>query len=118
MAVQGERRLASGTAVRIRPGHFPVGNRGGFFLLQLTAIRDIFAELDGVVRWGRDDRKVDEALFYIDVKPGDARLKEVVNRIRVWKDMAGQGAGAPVDLTSRTRRNAAKAMEHRQKSAA
>ncbi|MEX2985646.1 hypothetical protein [Streptomyces sp. C36] len=113
-----ESNLASGTAVRIRPGHFPVGNHGGFFPLQLMAIRDILAELDGAVRWGGDDRKVDEALFYVDVKPGDVRLREVANKIRGWQEMAGQGAGAPVDLAAPARRNAAKALERRQKSAA
>ncbi|MEV4504951.1 hypothetical protein AB0K19_23600 [Streptomyces klenkii] len=113
-----ESNLASGTAVHIRPGHYPAGTRDGFFPLQLTVIRDILAELDGVVRWGGDDRKVDEALFYIDVKPGDARLAAVVDKIRDWQDVAGRGAGTPVDVSSRTRRSAAQLMERRQRSSA
>ncbi|CAM5630015.1 Lipoprotein OS=Streptomyces antimycoticus OX=68175 GN=SSPO_062030 PE=4 SV=1 [Streptomyces antimycoticus] len=48
--------LASGTAVRIRPGHYPPGVKGGFFPQQEVVLRDILAELDGVVRWGGDDR--------------------------------------------------------------
>ncbi|MGW9212275.1 hypothetical protein ACWGR4_35585 [Embleya sp. NPDC055664] len=113
-----ESNQASGTAVQIRPGHYPAGAQGGFFPLQLTVIRDVLAELDGVVRWGGDDRDVDEALFYIDVRPGDGRLAEVANRIRGWQDEAGKGAGAPVDVTSRTRRGAAEAMESRQRTPA
>lgn len=62
-----ESNLASGTAVLIRPGHYPVGVRGNFFALQQIVIRDILAELDGVVRWGGDDRRPNEALFSIDV---------------------------------------------------
>lgn len=56
-------------------------------------------------------------MFSIDVKPGDGRLAKAADRIRGWKDEAGQGAGAPVDVTSRTRRSAAKAMERRQRKA-
>lgn len=113
-----ESNQASGTAVQIRPGHYPAGVRGGFFPLQQVVIRDILAELDGVVRWGGDDPQVDEALFSIDVKPGDDRLAQVANRIRGWTDEAGQGAGATVDVTSRPRRAAAKAMERRQRNTA
>lgn len=116
--VLAESNQASGTAVQIRPGFYPSGARGGFFPLQQIVIRDILAELDGVVRWGGDDRKADEALFYIDVKPGDGRLAEVANRIHGWEDEAGQGAGAPIDVTSSKRRDAAKALENRQRKAA
>ncbi|MEU4208540.1 hypothetical protein AB0F13_00825 [Streptomyces sp. NPDC026206] len=113
-----ESNQASGTAVQIRPGHYPAGAQGGFFPQQQIAIRDILAELDGIVRWGGDDRKVNEALFYIDVKPSDGRLSKVAGRIRGWKDEPGQGAGAPVDLMSRMRRESAMAMESRQRQAA
>lgn len=41
------RNLASGTAVRIRPGHYPPGVKSGFFPLELAVLRDILAELDG-----------------------------------------------------------------------
>jgi hypothetical protein len=68
-----ESNQASGTAVQIRPDHYPAGARGGFFPLQQAAIRDILAEFGGVVRWGGDDRAVAEALFYLDVGPGDDR---------------------------------------------
>lgn len=77
-----ESNQASGTAVQIRPGHYPAGVRGGFFPLQRAAIRDIVAELGGVVRWGGDDRVVAEALFYLDVGPGDGRTEKVANSTR------------------------------------
>ncbi|MCX5610899.1 MULTISPECIES: hypothetical protein [unclassified Streptomyces] len=111
-----ESNQASGTAVQIRPDHYPAGARGGFFPQQQLVIRDILAELDGVVRWGGDEgRWTDEALFSIDVKPGDIRLADVVNTIRGWQDQSGQGAGSPVDVASRPRREAAAALELRQR---
>ncbi|GHF90325.1 MULTISPECIES: hypothetical protein [Amycolatopsis] len=77
-----ESNLASGTAVRIRPGHYPPGSRGGFYAPQVAAIRGIVADLGGVVRWGGDDGSVDEALFYIDVRPDDPRLPQTALRVR------------------------------------
>ncbi|MFI1177002.1 hypothetical protein [Streptomyces melanogenes] len=112
-----EGNLASGTAIRIRAGHYPAGTRGGFFPEQQLVIRDILAELDGVVRWGGDDRKPDEALFYIDVKPGNGQLGKTADRLRIWQDTPGQGAGAPLDMTSASRRRAAERLEKFQSTA-
>ncbi|WP_433553035.1 hypothetical protein ACQP08_06605 [Micromonospora zamorensis] len=112
-----ESNLASGTAVLIRPGHYPVGVRGNFFALQQIVIRDILAELDGVVRWGGDDRRPNEALFSIDVPPDDSHLALIASRLRGWRDMAGRGAGGHVDVMAHGRRSAAKIVEKRQRSA-
>ncbi|AXE87267.1 hypothetical protein C1703_19925 [Streptomyces sp. Go-475] len=112
-----ESNLASGTAVRIRPGSYPRGVRGGFFPQQEVVIRDILAELDGVVRWGGDDRTPDESLFSIDVRPGDKRLAEVAARIRGWQLEPGVGAGSPVNVLAGARRKAARALERRQRTA-
>lgn len=110
-----ESNQASGTAVQIRPGHYPAGQRGGFFPAQEEVIRDILAELDGVVRWGADDRHVDESRFSLDVRPGDPRLASVAARLRGEDERAGQGAGSPVDVASPARRRAAAAMRQRQR---
>ncbi|WP_306950880.1 hypothetical protein [Streptomyces sp. B4I13] len=115
---RAESNLASGTAVRVRPGFYPVGVRGGFFPQQEVVIRDILAELDGVVRWGGDDRTPDEALFSIDVRPGDKRLARVAARIRDWRLEPGAGAGAPVNVLSSSRRKASEALARRQSTAA
>ncbi|MFH8620480.1 hypothetical protein ACH4A8_01025 [Streptomyces vietnamensis] len=89
-----ESNLASGTAVRIRPG---IGaTRGTLFPLQTDAVRAILADCDGVVRWGGDDKPVDESLFYIAVGPLDQRLVDLAARIREWNATPGQGAGATV----------------------
>jgi len=77
-----ESNLASGTAILLRPGHYPAGQRGGFFPLQTAALREILADLDGVVRWGGDDPAVNEALFYVNVGPSDLHLPLTANRIR------------------------------------
>ena len=110
-----ESNQASGTAVQIRPGHYPAGASGGFSHLQDVVIRDILAELDGLVRWGGDDRRPNEALFYLNGKPGDARLAKVADRIRTWMYTPGAGAGSGVDVMSASRRKAAKKLERAQK---
>ncbi|MFF6874971.1 hypothetical protein ACFY9S_06495 [Streptomyces sp. NPDC012474] len=111
-----ESNLASGTAVRIRPGFYPRGARGGFFPQQEVVLRDILAELDGTVRWGGDDPKPDESLFSIDVRPGDQRLAQVAARIRGWQLEPGAGAGSAVNVLSGGRRKAARALRRRQRS--
>ncbi|MEV8599976.1 twin-arginine translocation signal domain-containing protein [Streptomyces griseoviridis] len=113
-----EANQASGTAVQIRPGHYPSGVTGGFFPAQLLVIRDILAELEGVVRWGGDDRKPDESLFYLAVPPGDPLLASVVGRLRGWREAPGKGAGGPVDVLSARRRGAARELARRQGAAA
>lgn len=89
-----ESNQASGTAVQIRPGSYPSDVRGGFFPWQLTGIRDILDECADVVRWGGDDQHSDEALFYIDVPPGDSRLQRLAEEIVEWNWTPGKGAGS------------------------
>lgn len=113
-----EGNQAFGTAVRIHPGHYPRGVKGGFFPQQEVVIRDILAELDGVVRWGGDDRKPDESLFYLAVKPGDRRPAGVVARLGRWRETPASGAGAPVDVLAPKRRKAATSLAHRRRAAA
>ncbi|MFE3038135.1 hypothetical protein ACFXKY_41550 [Streptomyces canus] len=113
-----EGNQASGTAVQIRPGFYPSGTKGGFFPTQLVVVRDILAELEGVVRWSGDDRHADESLFYIDVKPGDARLATVAKKLRTWQTTPGEGAGSPVDVQATGRRKAAEKLRLLQQSPA
>ncbi|MFC7825005.1 hypothetical protein [Streptomyces sp. NPDC057375] len=103
-----ESNQASGTAVVIRPGSYPPGVQDGFTKGQQLTIRDIAADTEGVVRWGGDDRRPYEGLFYLDVPPGDARLERVAAKIRAWGEAPGTGAGVIPDVmeTSRRRRAA------------
>ncbi|MEE1928488.1 hypothetical protein V1J52_09835 [Streptomyces sp. TRM 70351] len=110
-----EGNQASGTAVQIRPGHYPDGASGGLFPDQRLVIRDILAELDGVVRWGGDDEVPHEALFYLDVPPDDGGLARVAARLRRWRATPGKGAGAPVDVLEGSRRKEAKTLERHQR---
>jgi hypothetical protein len=109
-----ESNLASGTAVRIRPGHYPVGTSGGYFIPERAVLRDILAELDGVIRWGGDDDPSDESLFSVDVGPESQKLQRVAARIRAGYDVANRGAGIAVDPNEPGRRRAALKLESAQ----
>ncbi|WP_030183929.1 hypothetical protein [Streptomyces violaceorubidus] len=102
-----ESNLASGTAVVIRPGSYPAGVRDGFTGAQVQTLRDILADTEGVVRWGGDDRRPYEGLFYLDVPPDDARLGRVAAKIRSWNEVPGAGAGVVPDVTEPARRRRA-----------
>ncbi|MFF9125072.1 hypothetical protein ACF09J_17480 [Streptomyces sp. NPDC014889] len=99
-----ESNLASGTAVRIRPG---AAARGSLFPLQEIVVRDILADCEGVVRWGGDDSLVDESLFYLDRGPADPRVRELADKVRREDAAPGQGAGRAVNVMAHSRRDRA-----------
>lgn len=103
----------SGTAIAIRPGTYPLGVPDGFFPHELTVIRDILAECQGVVRWGGDEPTPKESHFQIDVAPGDHTLRALAKKINKWNRTPGAGAGA-TDPFTRDRLTAARAMAERQ----
>ncbi|CAL9312352.1 hypothetical protein [Streptomyces sp. SudanB52_2052] len=107
-----ESNLASGTAVRIRPG---AGASGSLFPLQVLTVRDILADCDGVVRWGGDDDPADESLFYIDRGPDDASVRELADRLRLAEATPGEGAGVTVDVLAPSRRDRAKRLAREQR---
>lgn len=55
---------ASGTAVRVLPGRFPVGADDGLFDHQVRVVRDILKQCEGQVAWGGDLRARCEGYFY------------------------------------------------------
>ncbi|MGN9816998.1 hypothetical protein ACTMUQ_16855 [Streptomyces sp. SD11] len=107
-----ESNLASGTAVRVRPG---AASKGGLFPLQETVLRDILADCDGVVRWGGDDSHVDESLFYLDRGPVDPQVRELADRLRKGETTPGQGAGKAVNVMADSRRSRAKHLAEEQR---
>nr|WP_202534787.1 hypothetical protein [Streptomyces sp. SID3212] len=109
-----ESNLASGTAVRLRPG---AAAKGGLFPLQEEVLRDILADCGGVVRWGGDDIEVDESLFYLDAGPDDSRVSGTAEVLRRWQATPGAGAGAEVDIRSAARRGRADRLARVQRSA-
>ena len=56
-------------------------------------IRDILAECGGVVAWGGDLERPNEAHWQIDVAPGDPALERLATRLVGWEDRPGLGAG-------------------------
>ncbi len=106
-----ESNLASGTAVRIRPAAVA---EGSLFPLQEITVRDILADCEGVVRWGGDDKKVDESLFYLGHGPDSTEVRDVARRLRTGEATPGRGAGVAVDPLSRTRRDRAQRLARQQ----
>ncbi|MEV0004576.1 hypothetical protein AB0H28_20160 [Micromonospora sp. NPDC050980] len=116
VAAHFESNYLSGTAVAIRPSLYPAGSAGNLFPREMTVIRDILAECNGVVRWGGDDRsRPKEGHFQIDVPPGDPHLDRLVRTLEGWRTRPGRGAGTPVDLLDSSRRSAARALQARQR---
>lgn len=99
-----ESNLASGTAVRIRPG---AAAQGSLFPLQEVVVRDILADCGGVVRWGGDDNPVDDSLFYLDRGPNSHEVRDLARKLRHGEVTTGQGAGNAVDVMARSRRDRA-----------
>ncbi|MEV4427409.1 hypothetical protein ACN9M0_20030 [Streptomyces sp. R-07] len=102
-----ESNLASGTAVVIRPGSYPPKVRGGFTAAQQQVIRDVLADTEGLVRWGGDDRRAYEGLFYLVARPGADALARVADKLRAWDETPGLGAGVVPDVTEPARRRRA-----------
>ncbi|MFE3387043.1 hypothetical protein [Streptomyces anulatus] len=104
----------SGTAVTLFPALYPAGAKGNVFPQDLATLRDVLAELDGVVAWGGDQEHAKESHFQIDVAPGDKRLAEVAARVRAWGCRPGAGAGVAPDVFATGRRTRARDVRDRQ----
>ncbi|MFF0160186.1 hypothetical protein ACFYRY_22025 [Streptomyces sp. NPDC005263] len=90
-----ESNYLSGTAIDIREPSYPLGARAGFYPQELVVIRDVLAELDGVVAWGGDFPVPKESHFEIALKPGHPKVKNIARKITAWNTGPGnEGAGA------------------------
>ncbi len=101
----------SGSALAIRPHAYPAGVAGGLYPHELVVIRDIVAELDGVVAWGGDFARPKESHFEIAYRPGDARVTTVARRITGWTEGSGAAGAGVVDAFEPTRRARADAFD-------
>ncbi|MBR7742288.1 peptidoglycan-binding protein [Phycicoccus sp. BSK3Z-2] len=80
---------ASGTAIDCNAPDHPLGASGTFTSAQVSAIRAILSQCNGVVRWGGDySSRKDEMHFEINVAPGDSRLSSLAASL-------GGGGGTP-----------------------
>ena len=98
----------SGTAIAIRPHAYPAGVKGGLYPHELVVVRDILAELGGVVVWGGDLKTPKESHFQIAQPPGHPLVESVARRIRGLDDSPGRGAGS-LDAFDPARRRRASA---------
>ncbi|MEU4349998.1 hypothetical protein [Streptomyces sp. NPDC023838] len=114
VAAPYESNYLSGTAIAIRPLQYPARARDGFFPYELVVVRDILADLEGVVKWGGDESTAKESHFQIDVRPGDSGLRRVAAKLRGWEERPGAGAGT-IDVLGPGRVRAAKALAARQR---
>ncbi|MCI0383743.1 hypothetical protein [Streptomyces sp. CNQ085] len=102
-----ESNYLSGTAIEIRPRAYPIGAENGFYPLELVVIRDILAELDGVVAWGGDFRTPKESHFEIALGPGHPKVGGIAREIAGWNTGPGdEGAGATDAFDAERRRHA------------
>ncbi|MGF1431431.1 M15 family metallopeptidase [Kitasatospora sp. LaBMicrA B282] len=93
VAADYESNHLSGTAIALCPQLYPVRAAGGLFPYELLVVRDILADLEGVVRWGGDEPVPKESHFQLDVPPDHPDLGRVAAKLRGWADQPGQGAG-------------------------
>ncbi|MFF5233263.1 hypothetical protein [Dactylosporangium sp. NPDC000521] len=76
-----ESNALSGTAITFRANAYPLGVTGGFYPAELVVIRDILAELDGVVTWGGDLPHPKESHFQIAHGPGHPAIRHAAGRV-------------------------------------
>ncbi|MDQ0907929.1 hypothetical protein QFZ22_003914 [Streptomyces canus] len=109
IAAPFESNYLSGTALAIRPLHYPLGadvKNTGMSETEEIVVADILADCEGVVVWGGDLKPVKQSHFHVSVKPGDPRVKRLAARIRGWNDTPGEGAGS-IDAFAPARRRLA-----------
>jgi hypothetical protein len=99
----------TGTVLDIRPGWYPPGARDGFLPHQLTVVRDIVAQCDGLLGWGGDSpRTPREGRFRIAVPPADSALRALAKRLDADAGTPGRrvGAGTALPFTADRMRRA------------
>lgn len=99
-----ESNYLSGSALAIHPKAFPIGVRGGLYPEELVVVRDILAELEGVVTWGGDFHRPKESHFEIAYRPGHPKVTAIANRIAEWTDGPGARGAGSIDAFNPTRR--------------
>ncbi|MFB6844931.1 hypothetical protein ACFCXS_08735 [Streptomyces sp. NPDC056373] len=101
-----ESNYLSGTAIAIRPLHYPLGadvKNTGMSEAEQIVVTDILADCEGILAWGGHLQPVKQSHFQLAVGPGDSRLKNLADRIRGWNDTPGRGAGT-IDAFAPVRR--------------
>ncbi|MFF8015763.1 hypothetical protein [Streptomyces sp. NPDC007929] len=101
----------SGTAVAIRPLHYPMGadvKNTGMSEAEQIVVTDILADCEGVIAWGGHLRPVKQSHFQLAVGPEDPRLRKLADRIRGWNSAPGRGAGTIDAFAPARRRRAAR----------
>ncbi|GAA2500503.1 hypothetical protein [Winogradskya humida] len=96
----------------IRPGWYAPGVTGGLLPYQVTVIRDIIAECDGLLAWGGDAAVPQEGRFTLTVAPGNARLRALAGRLggllSGGRRSSRVGAGTALPYTEARKRRAEK----------
>lgn len=71
---------SSGTAVDVNATRHPNGKRGTFTAAQVKALREILAELDGVVKWGGDFKRVPDEMHF-EIQGSAQEVARVAGRL-------------------------------------
>ncbi|BCY11770.1 hypothetical protein [Actinoplanes sp. L3-i22] len=90
---------ATGVVLDVRPGWYPPGARGNFLPYQLTVVRDIVAQCDGLLSWGGDAVPAPrEGRFQLAVPAADAKLRALAKRLDTDAKHPGRRVGAGTAL--------------------
>ncbi|MCX5387658.1 hypothetical protein [Streptomyces sp. NBC_00083] len=101
-----ESNYLSGTAIAIRPLHYPLRadvKNTGMSESERIVIADILADCEGVVTWGGNLEPVKQSHFEIAVMPDTSSLRKLAAQLQGRNDTPGQGAGA-IDAFAASRR--------------
>jgi len=92
---------ASGTAVDLNATKHPQFKVGTFTPAQVTEIRKILAELDGVGRWGGDYPAARRDEMHFEINAGPAKVAAVVKKLGLGAALTVTAPAAPVVVTSK-----------------
>jgi hypothetical protein len=105
----------SGTAVALHPAAYPAGGSERLWPHHESVVRDILADLEGVVVWGGDLTPAKPSHFHIGVRPGDRALATVAARLNTSVHLRhrSQTPGVVADPASPARRAKVRATARR-----
>lgn len=115
VAAAYESNRLSATAVVIGEHLYPIGATEQVSSSEELVIRDILAECEGTVAWGRDFEPPMDSYFGVCVPRTDPRLAKVARKITRGDQPEFAAAGYPVEVTAPARRTRSRTLRSEQR---